>query len=260
MRILLTNDDGILAPGLVALHKAVEDMGEVHVVAPATPQSATGHGITVHDELVVEPVEVDGAFWGHSVEGRPADCVKLARRELMGEPMDLVLSGINAGANVGINVLYSGTVAAAAEGAILRAKAVAFSLEIGDIEPDFDQAAAYCRSVLDTLLAGDLAAGQLVSVNLPCQDHGPPTGVRVDRQSVSTVWEKYRTYTDAKGRTCYQLTDEYGFADPIDNTDVEALRERHISVTPLHVDLTDSDRMPILRGLRFSIFDFRSEI
>jgi len=255
MRILLTNDDGILAPGLVALRNVVEDLGEVHVVAPATPQSAAGHGITVHDELIVEPVEVDGALWGYSVEGRPADCVKLARRELMGEPMDLVLSGINPGANVGINVLYSGTVAAAAEGAILRAKAVAFSLELAEAEPDFDQAARYCRSVLDTLLAGGLTAGQLVSVNLPCQDHGPPVGVRVDRQSVSGVWERYDTSTDAQGRSCYRLTDEFGFSDAVENTDVEALRDQYISVTPLHVDLTDSDRIPAMRDLRFTIDD-----
>ncbi len=252
MRILLTNDDGILAPGLIALAHAAQRLGEVFVVAPAAPQSATGHGITLHDTLAVERVQRDGAFWGFSVDGRPADCVKLARRELVGE-VDLVLSGINPGANVGINVLYSGTVAAAAEGAILGARAVAFSQELADVEPDFDLAAGYCLAVLDTLLAGDLAPGRLVSVNLPCQDNGPPRGVRVDRQSVAGIWETYAASTDDRGRACYMLTDEYGFHDPPANTDVAALGQGYVSVTPLHVDLTDSDRMEGLKSLRFDL-------
>lgn len=252
MRILLTNDDGILAPGLAALHAAVADMGDVHVVAPATVQSAAGHGITVVDPLVVERVHVDGRFRGQSVDGRPADCVKLAMRKLIDGPVDLVLSGINHGANVGINVLYSGTVAAAAEGAILGARAVAFSLEVG-AEWDFAQAAGYCRAVLEALLADDLPPGKLVNVNVPRLDHGRPRGVRVARQAVSGVWETYRCFDDARGRACYQLTDDFGFTDPEHNSDVACLADRYVTVTPLHVDLTDTNRMEGLESLTFSL-------
>jgi len=158
MRILVTNDDGILAPGLAALHAAVADMGEVQIVAPASPQSAAGHGITVTGPLATERVHVSNRFWGVCVAGRPADCVKLAMHELMDAPAELVLSGINPGANVGVNVLYSGTVAAAAEGAMLGARAVAFSMATGG-ELDFDRAVGYCRALLDVLLAGGLAGG-----------------------------------------------------------------------------------------------------
>ncbi|NLF32601.1 MAG: 5'/3'-nucleotidase SurE [Planctomycetes bacterium] len=251
MRILLTNDDGILAPGLRALHRAAADLGEIHVVAPWSPQSAAGHSITLHDRMTAERIEVDGAPWGIRVDGRPADCVKLAFKELVGEPIDLVLSGINHGANVGINVLYSGTVAAAAEGAILGARAVAFSQALGRTAVDYEASARRCRAVLDVLLAGDLGPGHLVAVNLPIQDDGPPVGVRVDRQAVGRIRESYAVQAGEKGRTWYQLTDGYEYNAPSPDTDVGALHDRYISVTPLHVDLTDTRRLEALRALPF---------
>ncbi|MFW6146585.1 MAG: 5'/3'-nucleotidase SurE [Planctomycetota bacterium] len=251
MRLLLTNDDGIRAPGLRALHRAVADLGEIHVVAPWSPQSAAGHSITLHDRMTAERVAVEGIGWGIRVDGRPADCVKLAFRELVGEPIDLVLSGINHGANVGINVLYSGTVAAAAEGAILGARAVAFSQAFGHATVDYAAAARRCRAVLDVLLAGDLAPGRLVAVNLPIQDDGPPAGVRVDRQAVGRIRESYAVQAGEAGRTWYQLTDDYAFEAPAPDTDVGALHDRCISITPLHVDLTDTRRLASLRALPF---------
>ncbi|NQU76364.1 MAG: 5'/3'-nucleotidase SurE [Planctomycetes bacterium] len=248
MRILLTNDDGILAPGLMALHHAVADMGQVSVVAPASPQSATGHGITVTGPLVAEQVTLSERFWGISVAGRPADCVKLAVRELMEHPPELVLSGINAGANVGINVLYSGTVAAAAEGAILGARAVAFSQATGG-ELDFNRSAACCRAVLDILLADGIAPGELISVNIPVLGRDRPRGVRVVRQSVAALQEKYDCQSDDHGWRCYWLTDAVGFENPSADSDVTALRDGYITVTPLHIDLTDSPRMKSLADL-----------
>jgi len=248
MRILVTNDDGILAPGLAALHAAVADMGEVQIVAPASPQSAAGHGITVTGPLATERVHVSNRFWGVSVAGRPADCVKLAMHELMDAPAELVLSGINPGANVGVNVLYSGTVAAAAEGAMLGARAVAFSMATGG-ELDFDRAVGYCRALLDVLLAGGLAGGELISVNLPNLDRGRPRGVRVARQSVASLREEYKSRSDGPGRTVYRLTEVYGFHDPPADTDVAALHDGYIAVTPLHVDLTDTRRLASLAEL-----------
>jgi 5'-nucleotidase len=154
MNILLTNDDGILASGLLALANQVKDLGVISIVAPETTQSATGHSITLTEPLICSKVELPGGLPGYSVKGRPADCVKLAMVEILpktlpppGRP-DLILSGINAGANIGINVLYSGTVAAAIEGAFFNVPAVAFSLTIRD-KIDFEYAGKMSRMVLD---------------------------------------------------------------------------------------------------------------
>src|SRR5881227_1666051 len=156
MYILLTNDDGIRAPGLVALYRALVAAGhEVRVVAPETVQSATGHGITMATPLLTSRVNVEGAFEGVAVDGRPADCVKLAINQLCGERLpDLVVSGMNSGTNVGINVIYSGTVAAAIEAAFLGLPAVAVSLYLKkEVPADYPRAAAVVLPVIRQALA-----------------------------------------------------------------------------------------------------------
>src|SRR5262249_4932714 len=149
MRILLTNDDGIHAPGLRALRKELLKLGEVIVVAPAGEQSAVGHSVTLLTPLIIQEVyDEEKKFLGWAVEGRPADCVKLALMELLPDPPDLVISGMNAGSNAGINVLYSGTVAAAIEGAFYRQTSMAVSLEYTKPRPlDYSRAAGYARQV-----------------------------------------------------------------------------------------------------------------
>jgi 5'-nucleotidase len=247
MRILLSNDDGILAPGLAALRRAVADLGECIVVAPDTPQSAAGHAITLRVPLTVQQVRLeDGAetFTGLSVDGRPADCVRLAIRKLLTAPVDLVLSGINAGANVGINVFYSGTVAAAAEAAMLGTPAVAFSAAMTGGEVDFARIARLCRFVLDRLLEGKgaarkLSAGSLVNVNIPALAPGVPRGVRVVPQSTAGVEDIYHRHEHPQGLESYKLGDTYNFTDPAGQTDVTCLEEGYITVTPLKVDMTD---------------------
>ena len=166
MHLLLTNDDGILAPGLEALYRAVTDLGHVDVVAPDDSQSGVGHAISVLKPLLVRRLHVNNLFHGWSVAGRPADCVKLAMNDLLAERPDLVLSGINAGANTGINVLYSGTIAGAVEAALFGVPAIAFSLELSD-ELDFAMAGRVARRILDAILAaqpvpGTCLAGLLV--------------------------------------------------------------------------------------------------
>src|SRR5437588_10127213 len=155
MRILLTNDDGIYAPGLRALRPELMKLGEVTVVAPAAEQSAVGHSVTLLNPLIVQEVlDEDKRRFGWAVEGRPADCVKLALRELLPEPPDLLVSGLNAGSNAGINVLYSGTVAAAIEGAFFRCTSVACSLEYARAAPpDFARGAALARRVIEQIVA-----------------------------------------------------------------------------------------------------------
>ena len=244
MRILISNDDGILAPGLAALRGAVADLGEVTVVAPDSAQSAAGHAITLDHPLVVQPVRLGGEqpFEAFSVDGRPADCVRLALHKLLDRPPDLVLSGINAGANVGINVFYSGTVAAAAEAAMCKIPAVAFSASIRD-QADFPRIARLCRWVLDDLLAAGLRPGDLVNVNIPALGPDRPRGLRVLGQSTTGLEEDYQPHDDAHGREAYRLADGYRFVPDPEDTDVRAVDDGYITITPLNVDMTDHARM-----------------
>src|SRR3954454_23137255 len=180
MRILLTNDDGIYAPGLRALRLELQKLGEVTVVAPATEQSAVGHLITLLTPLLVQEVlDEEQQFLGWAVEGRPADCVKLALMELLPQPPDLIVSGLNAGSNAGINVLYSGTVAAAIEGAFFQRTSVAVSLEYSKPKPlDFPRAAELARRVIEQIVAQQPPAGALFNVNIPSFEKGPIRGIR----------------------------------------------------------------------------------
>ena len=254
MRILLSNDDGILAPGLAALYAAVADMGPVTVAAPDSPQSAAGHAITIRRPLAVHRVEVDGppAFSAFSVAGRPADCVRLAVRSLMDAPPELVLTGLNAGSNVGINVFYSGTVAAAAEAAMLGLPAVAFSAETADGETDFAAAWRQRREGLTISLSAGLAPGELVNVNVPLLGEGRPRGVRLAAQSTAGIEDVYHRDVGADGSESYRLGDEYSFTAEQENTDVVALAEGYVTVTPLHVDMTDRRRLDDLAGRDWS--------
>ena len=243
MQILLTNDDGITAPGLIALYRAVADMGQVHVVAPESVQSATSHGITLHAPLLTSKVSVEGTFSGIAVDGRPADCVKLALTQLLPSKPDLVLSGINSGANVGINVIYSGTVAAAIEAAFLGVPAIALSLHLrGPNEPDYARAARFARGVIDQILAGGLAPRHVATVNIPAlNEKESPAGIRVVRQSISTNGDTYERRKDPRGRNYYWNTSGFSLEHGPDETDIAALREKFITITPLRFDLTDYD-------------------
>lgn len=245
MRILLTNDDGIYAPGLRALRTELQKLGTVTVVAPATEQSAAGHSVTLLNPLLVSEVtEDDGTtFVGWAVEGRPADCVKLALLELLPEPPDVIVSGLNAGSNAGINVLYSGTVAAAIEGAFYRRTAIAVSLEYDKKIYDFPAAARYARQVVEQILARKPADGMLFNVNLPVLERGPVKGVKVLPQNASPYTEKFDRRVNPRGRTYFWASPEFLCPDPHPGTDVEALAEGYITVTPLKFDLTDHVRL-----------------
>jgi 5'-nucleotidase len=239
VRILLTNDDGIYAPGLRALRTELQKVGEVLVVAPATEQSAVGHSITLLTPLLVQEVLDDqGQFLGWAVEGRPADCVKLALLELLSDPPDLIVSGLNAGSNAGINVLYSGTVAAAIEGAFFQRTSIAVSLEYTRPKLDFPRAAGYARRVIEQIVAQEPPAGSLFNVNIPSLDKGPIRGVRTVPQNVSPYVEKYDRRIDPRGRVYFWSAAGLHCPDPNPDTDVTALAEGYITVTPLQFNLT----------------------
>lgn len=250
MLILLTNDDGIQAPGIVAMYRALVRLGEVMVVAPESGQSATGHGITLSAPLLTSRVTVENGFTGTAVDGRPADCVKLAVSALLPRRPDLVVSGINAGANVGIQVMYSGTVAAAVEGAFLGIPAVATSLYLRRAVPtDFARAAQVAVRTIEQILAHGLAAGQVASVNVPAlMPDEQPAGVRVVKQSVHAGDDTYDRRQDPRGRDYFWNSGVFTLADTEPGTDVAALRDRFVTVTPLQFDLTDHRQLRAWSG------------
>ena len=254
MRILLTNDDGILAPGLVALYRELTTLGQVTIVAPTTPQSAVGHAISVSQPLFMQEIDVAEGIRGHSVDGRPADCVKIAVLELMTSALpELVVSGINHGENVGINVLYSGTVAAAVEGAFYGIPAVAFSLAFAE-RMDFRGAARLARGILTQVTGPERRRGLLLSVNFPDLSKGPPKGLRVCRMSIRSTEEAMVRRLDPRGRPYYWMTG--GFVptgEPHPESDQVALAEGYATVTPLRFDLTDTPRLADLAAWKIEL-------
>jgi 5'-nucleotidase len=239
--ILLTNDDGITAPGLVAMYRHLTDMGQVQVVAPETVQSATGHGITLSAPLLTSKVDVENAFTGTAVAGSPADCVKLAISQLTPRRPDLVISGINSGANVGINVIYSGTVAAAIEAAFLGLPAIALSLYLKrDVPPDYARTAVLARRCIEQILQAGLAGGQVVSVNIPSlRPNEEPAGVKVVRQCTRPWNDTYERRKDPRGRDYFWNSSVFTLSTDEADTDVAALRDNFITITPLQFDLTE---------------------
>jgi 5'-nucleotidase len=253
LRILLTNDDGVYAPGLRALRSELQKLGDVIVVAPATEQSAAGHSVTINSPLVVQEVFDDSnRRLGWAVEGRPADCVKLALRELLPATPDLVVSGLNAGSNAGINVLYSGTVAAAIEGAFFRVTSIACSLEVTRAAPaDFATAAGYAREVVEEIVSRRPTAGSLFNVNIPNLERGPVRGVRAVPQNLAPYEETFDRRTDPRGRLYFWTGASFHCPDPHPDSDVTALEEGWITVTPLHFNLTRPDLLSDMASWRW---------
>ena len=251
MRILLSNDDGIFAPGLSALHAAVKRFGEVTVIAPESARSASGHSITIHKPLVVQHVPPNGPeeFAGISVDGSPADCVRLAIRRLLPEPPELVCTGINAGANVGINVFYSGTVAAAAEAAILGIPAVAFSADAAAEPIDYARVSRLAGELLGRIMEVTLSPGDLLNVNFPALTGEELRGVRVVPQSNVEIEDAYHRETDSAGQVSYQLGKDYRFGPAGEGTDVSVLAAGYVTITPLRVDMTNHAQLAHFAGL-----------
>ncbi|MFT3686882.1 MAG: 5'/3'-nucleotidase SurE [Phycisphaerales bacterium] len=265
MRILLCNDDGVTAQGIVALYDALTDagrrfggpLGEVFVVAPLTVQSATGHGVTFRQPLMVAPTDVNERMSGVAVDGRPADCVKLALTELWpakfgaGTRPDLVVSGMNMGANVGINILYSGTCAAAIEAAFLGVPSVAVSLHIGNSRPAYDVAAGWARRVIEKLLsAGPLAPHTCLNVNIPrTEREGPMPPVVATAMNTHGMIDAFTRNVNPLGQTYYWSSGQpMEFHATEAGSDVQGLMDRKITVTPLKFDMTDHSRMAEVAG------------
>jgi len=235
MKILLTNDDGIFAPGLAAIYHELLKLGDVAVVAPANGQSGASHSITFAEPLACNKVNITGRLAGYSVSGSPADCVKLAVMALYEKPFDLVVSGINQGANTGINIYYSGTVAAAMEAAFLDIPSVAMSLA-SEPDMDFAQAADYCVKVLKKVLP--LKKGEVINVNVPRLSQGPPKGIKVVPQSTKGFEERYIHQVDEHDQIVFQLAGGNHRSEDAPS-DTISLVNGYITVTALAAGMTD---------------------
>jgi 5'-nucleotidase len=222
----------------------------VTVVAPVGEQSAVGHSITLLTPLITQEVlDETQTPMGWAVEGRPADCVKLALLELLKEPPDLIVSGLNAGSNAGINVLYSGTVAAAIEGAFFQCTSIAVSLAYTKPKtPNFLPAADAARKVVEQIVRHPLSRGSLFNVNIPSSDQGPIKGIRVVPQNVAPYQEKFDRRIDPRGRVYFWSGPDFGCPSPHPDTDETALCEGYITVTPLHFNLTDAVMLEKMAG------------
>lgn len=238
MRILIANDDGIHAPGIRALHTAIHDLGETHVVAPHAEQSAVGHAITLSNPIRCLPVEKDGVFFGHAIGGTPADCVKLAVEALLPQRPDVVVSGINLGPNAGISVIYSGTVSAATEGTILGIPSMAISLATFT-NPIWDTPARVARDLLPKLLRNGLPPETLLNVNVPNLPFDQIKGYRVTTMGRSRFTEVFHRRTDPRGNVYYWMDGEMKNLDDDNGTDIKALEAGYVSLTPIWFDLTN---------------------
>jgi 5'-nucleotidase len=251
VHILLTNDDGIYAPGLTALESELQSLGEVTVVAPATEQSGVGHSITYLTPLVVKEVFDGERRRGWAVEGSPADSVKIGVFEFCPKRPDLVVSGINYGLNAGINVLYSGTVAAAIEGAFFEIPSIAVSLEYEE-HARFERAAVLVRKTIEQILAHPNPPARLFNLNIPTAALTGAPKLRVVPMGTERYGEQFERRTDPRGRHYYWAIGGPPTHDENQHeTDLSALAAGHISLTPLDFDLTKADAMETMRQWQF---------
>jgi 5'-nucleotidase len=243
--ILVCNDDGIDAPGIQALAAALDGLGDLFVAAPTTEQSAVGHAITMRMPVRAHPWQFSvpsGPVPAYAVGGTPADCVKLASDKLVPRRPALVVSGINQGPNTAVNVLYSGTVSAATEAAILGIDAIAFSLCTWQ-GGDFEMAGRVARIITERALEHGLPPGVLLNVNIPNRPFEELAGFTVTRQARSRWEEEFAERVDPFDRPYYWLTGRFVNLDEGENTDLEAIDGGYVSITPLHHDLTAHEHL-----------------
>ncbi|MCK5832530.1 5'/3'-nucleotidase SurE [bacterium] len=237
MSILITNDDGIYASGLDFLVKAMKRIDDVIVVAPDREQSAVGHAITLSNPLRVTKINRNSEFFGYATSGTPADAVKLGIRSIMNETPQLVISGINLGANVGASLIYSGTVSAATEGVLLGVPSIAVSLD-GRIGSNWETAARFSEIIARKVLQNGLPGGILLNINVPDLPVKSIAGIRVTSQGKTNFNDFFEERMDPRGQRYYWMCGTMVAEDDRSDHDVQALADDFISVTPVHYDLT----------------------
>jgi len=238
MKILLTNDDGIYADGLWALYKRFAEKHTVTLVAPDRERSAVGHGITLNKPIRVTRISMNRKCQGYAVSGTPADCIKLGILEILDSRPDMVISGINPGANVGININYSGTVSAAREAALYGIPAIAVSVQ-GRKPTNYDDAGRFIAALTEKAIIKGLPFGTILNVNIPDLPIGEISGVKVSRQGITLYSEFIKKSIDSPNRTYYQqgLNPRATFCNP--DSDEAAICQKYVSITPIKCDTTD---------------------
>ena len=239
--ILVTNDDGYNAPGINHLIEFVKEIAEVVVVAPDSPQSGMGHAITIDSTLEVHRLDLDGAYKGlqaYSTSGTPADCVKLALHEILDRKPDLVVSGINHGANSSINVIYSGTMSAAIEAGVEGIPAIGFSLLDYSWGANFDACKSVIQPLVKEALDKGIPSGTVLNVNIPKTDGAAVKGMRVCRQAKANWKERSDKRVSPTGKEYYWLTGDFILLDEGEDTDIAALEAGYVSIVPTQFDLT----------------------
>ncbi len=237
--ILVTNDDGISAPGIRNLVEAVRDLGKIVVVAPDKPQSGMGHAITIGSPLRLHPVNDFGDIEAYGCSGTPVDCVKLAVDKILHRKPDLCISGINHGANHSINVIYSGTMSAAVEAAIESIPSIGFSLLDYSIDADFTASRKFARIIVELTLKNQLDKHQVLNVNIPALPVNLIKGIKICRQAYAKYEEDFLERNDPHGRKYYWLTGEFVNMDKGKDTDVWALDNGYVSLVPVQFDMTN---------------------
>jgi 5'-nucleotidase len=248
MNILVTNDDGIDAPGIEALIGAMARLGSVMVVAPDRQQSAVGHALTVASPLRATPVHREGCAVAYAINGTPADCVKLGVSTLLPVRPDIVVSGINHGSNTSVNAIYSGTVSAATEGTLMGIPSMAVSLATFDHRADMALAAEVAFDVASRLIDLGLPKGTLLNVNVPPVDRAQFKGLKVTRQGHNEWRDGYETRRDPQGRPYYWLTGEFVMVSEVDDADDLAVENGWAAITPIHYELTNFEALDALRA------------
>ena len=237
--ILVTNDDGISAPGIRALIAVMSEIGTVVVVAPDSPQSATGHSITINDTLYINKISKENDVIAEfSCSGTPVDCVKLATNEILKRKPDLCVSGINHGSNSSINVIYSGTMSAAVEAGIEGIPAIGFSLSDYDWNANFEPVKTFVKTITLEVLEKGLPENVVLNVNFPKLEEKEIKGIKICRQAKALWMEKFDKRKTPQGKDYYWLTGEFVNQDHGEDTDEWALANGYISIVPVQFDLT----------------------
>ncbi len=250
--ILVTNDDGITAPGIRALVEVMQELGEVIIVAPDSPQSGMGHAITINHPLRLDKVEIHGESLGYQCSGTPVDCVKLAVNKVLHKLPDLLVSGVNHGSNSSINVIYSGTMSAAMEGAIEGIPSIGFSLNDFSLEADMEPAKEIIRILAKKVLEHGLPENTLLNVNIPGVPAAEIKGIKICRQAVAKWEEEFDERLDPHKRKYYWLTGKFMNNDEGEDTDEWALNNNFVSVVPVQFDLTAHHAIPFLHKYKFN--------
>ena len=250
--ILVTNDDGISAPGIRALIAVVQELGDVVVVAPDSPQSAMGHAITINNTLHLNKITTENApVTEYSCSGTPADCVKMAVNEILKQKPDLCVSGVNHGSNSSINVIYSGTMSAAVEAGIEGIPAIGFSLLDYNWDADFEQIKPFIKKITSQVLTNGLQEGTVLNVNFPKLKTNEIKGIKICRQAKAMWEEKFDKRVTPFGKEYYWLSGEFVNLDKGTDTDEWALANDFISIVPVQFDLTAHHAIQILNTWEF---------